>query len=259
VPGQYSHLRTPAWEYFPKRTYAALHNRLVAWGRHNLGCHDISPPWLSCYIDGCGQELHGDLPHGHFAWVLSLTRWDRRSFAGGETMLLREEVLDYWRSFTSVRGVERDEVISLVPPLFNRLFVFDPRVPHGVAQVRGSRDPREGRLVMHGWFVQPRPFIAGALSERELGQAIEALTMRIGEAIDGGLDLAGLVSTRFSVNKDCRVGAVKLLADTTRSPGEHAQQRAAFIRDLLRMLKTLRFRRQRGSSTVTLPLVFERA
>ncbi|HEU4616219.1 MAG TPA: hypothetical protein VFS15_29175, partial [Kofleriaceae bacterium] len=64
VPGQYTALRTPAWTYFPRRIYESFHRRLVAWGRETLGCHDISPPWLSLYIDGCRQELHGDLPHG---------------------------------------------------------------------------------------------------------------------------------------------------------------------------------------------------
>ena len=58
VPGQYTALRTPAWEYFPKPLYEKFHRRLVAWGRETLGCHDISPPWLSCYVDGCRQELH---------------------------------------------------------------------------------------------------------------------------------------------------------------------------------------------------------
>ena len=99
VPGQYTALRTPAWTYFPKRVYEAFHRRLVAWGRETLGCHDISPPWLSLYIDGCRQELHGDLPHGPFAFVFSLTHWRGRVFTGGETLLVRDEVLDFWHDF----------------------------------------------------------------------------------------------------------------------------------------------------------------
>src|ERR1044071_6769412 len=86
VPGQYTALRTPAWTYFPARVYAAFHRRLVAWGREVLGCHDISPPWLSLYVDRCRQELHGDLPHGPWAFVLSLTHWRERVFRGGETL-----------------------------------------------------------------------------------------------------------------------------------------------------------------------------
>ena len=47
VPGQYTLLRTPAWELFPKALYRAFHERLVSFGRRVLGCHDVSPPWLS--------------------------------------------------------------------------------------------------------------------------------------------------------------------------------------------------------------------
>ena len=83
VPDQYTALRTPAWTYFPRSLYAAFHNRLVAWGRAHLGCHDISPPWLSLYVEGCRQELHGDLPHGPWAFVVSLTRWRGRRCQGG--------------------------------------------------------------------------------------------------------------------------------------------------------------------------------
>ena len=99
VPGQYTALRTPAWTYFSSALYARLHRRLVAWGRAQLGCHDISPPWLSVYVDGCRQELHGDLPHGPWAFVLSLTRWRGRAFRGGETVLLRDEILELWQDF----------------------------------------------------------------------------------------------------------------------------------------------------------------
>ena len=104
VPGQYTHLRTPAWTYFPRALYARFHRRLVAWGRATLGCHDISPPWLSLYVDGCRQELHGDNPHGPFAFVYSLTVG--RGFRGGQTLMLRDDVLDHWREFRtrSARG-----------------------------------------------------------------------------------------------------------------------------------------------------------
>ena len=142
VPGQYTALRTPAWTYFPATAYRALHRRLVEWGRATLGCHDISPPWLSLYIDGCRQELHGDLPHGPWAFVYSLTRWRGRTFRGGQTMLVRDEVLDFWHDFASVRSIEEGDLIDEVEPRFDRLVAFDPRIPHGVRPVTGTHDPR---------------------------------------------------------------------------------------------------------------------
>jgi hypothetical protein len=258
VPGQYTALRTPAWTYFPRRIYESFHRRLVAWGRETLGCHDISPPWLSLYIDGCRQELHGDLPHGPFAFVYSLTNWTKRSFAGGETLLLRDEVLDFWQDFRSVRAVEEHELMRAIEPRFDRLTVFDPRIPHGVRTVTGTRDPREGRLVIHGWFVQPRPFIRGPLRVRALGTSIAALGEQLGSWL-GELPIAGVVSLAFTVDRRGSVRDLRLLSDTTRVPATHERERARVVRKLKQHVATWRFGQQRAPSQVTLPIVFERS
>lgn len=70
-------------------------------------------------------------------------------------MLLQPDVLKHWATHTPDIVVERKQLMQLVEPKFNQLTVFDPRVPHGVRPVRGTRDPREARLVLHGWFVEP--------------------------------------------------------------------------------------------------------
>lgn len=257
VPGQYTALRTPAWTYFPKKTYEAFHRRLVAWGRATLGCHDISPPWLSCYVDGCRQELHGDLPHGPWAFVYSLTPWQGRAFRGGETLLLRDEVLDFWQDFRSVRAVEEHELLRAVEPRFDRLVVFDPRIPHGVRTVTGTRDPREGRLVIHGWFVQPRPFVEGALPVRALSQKIADLGGALGTWL-GDLPIAGMLSLAFTVDTQGRAKNVRLLSDTTRVPLADERARRTVVRRIRAFVATWTFGKQRGPSHVTLPLVFER-
>ena len=71
--------------------------------------------WVSAYVDGCRQELHADVPHGPFAFVLSLTPPQRR-FTGGETMLLRPHVLDYWRGFDAGGVSEAAQLLELVTP-----------------------------------------------------------------------------------------------------------------------------------------------
>jgi hypothetical protein len=256
VPGQYTHLRTPAWTYFPRALYAAFHRRLVEWGRATLGCHDISPPWLSCYVDGCGQQLHGDLPHGPFAFVLSLTRG--AAFTGGQTLLLRDEVLDFWDDFRSVRAVEERELVRAVEPRFNRLVVFDPRIPHGVREVRGTRDPRHGRLVIHGWFVQPRPFVRGPLRAAALGSRVEELLAEL-PALLGNLPVAGMLALAFDVGKTGAVARIRLLSDTTRTPLALERDRRRLVARLRTAISGWRFGAQRGPSQVTLPLVFERA
>ncbi len=258
VPGQYTALRTPAWHYFPKKLYDAFHQQLVWWGRRTLGCHDVSPPWLSNYVDGCEQLMHGDLPHGPWAFVFSLTNWKGRQFKGGETLLLREQVLDFWRSFESTVAVEEGQLLLEVPPLFNRLTVFDPRIPHGVRRVEGVRDPRLGRLVIHGWFVQPRPFVEGPLRTSELQKRIELVTEAIAPALEAGLPVAGMLSLGFEVREDGSTAGLKVLCDTTRVPADHERGRTELLSSIRRAVKGMRFGKQRGPSRVTLPLVFER-
>jgi hypothetical protein len=237
--------------------YRALHRRLVAWGRRHLGCHDVSPPWLSLYVDGCGQELHGDLPHGPFAFVLSLTNWTGRRFRGGETVLLRDEVLDYWTDFVSVRAIERDQLIRAIEPRFGRLVVFDPRIPHGVRQVTGTSDPREGRLVINGWFVQPRPFVDGPLPVRAAQTRIDRLGAEIADASRAGLWIAGTLALSIRIGASGKVGAIGILTDTTRAAYGDERGRRALIAAIRKHVSGWHFGRQRGPSTLTLPLVFE--
>lgn len=258
VPGQYTLLRTPAYHYFPKTLYEAFHQRLVWWGRRTLGCHDVSPTWLSCYVNDCRQEFHGDLPHGQWAFVYSLTPWDERVFQGGETLLLRDEVLDYWSGFTSQRALEEEELIEAIAPRFNRLVVFDPRRPHGVRRVEGTMDPARGRLVIHGWFVQPRPFIEGPLKQAQLQARIDELTETIQAGLSSGLQLAGMISLSISIGANGLVRSAKVLCDTTRSPPNEEHQRMRLLADIVRTTQAMKFAKNARGSRVTLPLVFER-
>jgi hypothetical protein len=251
VPGQYTHLRTPAWTYFPRRIYDRFHRRLVGWGRRTLGCHDVSPPWLSLYVDGCRQELHGDLPHGPWAFVYSLTR--RGGFAGGQTVLLRDDVLDFWSDFKSLRSVEQPQLVRAIEPRFDRLIVFDPRIPHGVREVTGTRDPRRGRLVIHGWFVQPRPFIVGPLATSALAARIAELGRLVGD-----VPIAGLLALTFTVDARGRVRGARVLSDSTRSPRAEETARVRLVERLRHTVAEWKLPRARGPSRVTLPLVFER-
>jgi hypothetical protein len=258
VPGQYTALRTPAHLYFAPRVYRAFHARLVAWGRKNLGCHDVSPPWLSAYVEGCRQELHGDLPHGPFAFVFSLTRWARRRFTGGETLIVRDEVLDYWSDFRSVRGVEEAEVLEAVPPEWNRLVVFDPRIPHGVRRVEGTHDPREARLVIHGWFVDPKPVVEGPLRDVELERAVVEIGAAMAPVLDEGLPVAGLLSLGLTISPAGRVSRLALLADTTRVSAPLEPERLRLLGLALGAAKGVRFSKRARATRVTLPFTFAR-
>src|SRR5690606_3160886 len=149
--------------------------------------------------------------------VFSLTPWRGRVFRGGETLLVRDQVLDHWHDFASVRGVEEPDLLRAIEPRMNRLTVFDPRIPHGVRRVEGTLDPRFGRLVIHGWFVQPRPLVQGPLAAKALQARIDDLVGGLGDVV-GDLPIAGLLSVGFTVDRRGRAGAVRMLSDTTRVP-----------------------------------------
>lgn len=230
VPGEYTTLRTPAYHYFPKSVYEPFHRFLVRWGRENLGCHDISPSWLSCYVEGCRQYAHQDVPHGPLAFVFSLTRWQGRKFRGGETFIKKPK--------------------TMIEPKFNRLTLFNPSLVHGVREVRGTLDPRLGRLVVHGWFVQPRPFWIGPLTARQVEDGLNQGLSR--------LDLSnprlsgGLVSMRLVVKSSGEVERVEILVNTLPLATK------ADIRELARKVAEFRFARQRSPSKLTLPLMLTR-
>jgi len=223
VPGEYTHLRTPAYNYFSSKRYTAFHRYLVQWGREHLGCHDISPPWLSCYVQGCRQQAHQDVPHGPLAFVFSLSP-AKRKFSGGETFIVRPR--------------------TLITPEFNRLTLFNPSLSHGVREVKGTHDPREGRLVIHGWFVNPRPFWVGPIT---VAQVRKGLDQGFAQIPFSELDLGqGFAAFRLTINKDGSVAKVHTLVETFK----HLSK----VKKLLPYLGRFRFARLKRSVSLTLPL-----
>lgn len=51
------------------------------------------------------------------------------------------------REFDSNKGLEFKDLVETHAPRFNQLTVFDPRLPHGVRRVEGTRDPRHGKRI----------------------------------------------------------------------------------------------------------------
>jgi hypothetical protein len=191
-----------------------LEAALLTYARTELGCSALTPVWLSNYVDGMRQEIHADVPNGPWAFVLSLTDWDERKFSGGETFMLRPESLDYWRGFDAGDVVERGNIVRTIEPKFNRMTVFDPRIPHGVNTVGGTRDPREGRLVLHGWFRDLAPHFSGALTEESCEESLGEILPPLYAALAELPRALGVVVIRVDVNADGSVGGTEWKADT---------------------------------------------
>jgi len=265
VEDQYTLLRTPAHLLFDEDQYHSLENMLLTCAQQQFGCRSLSPIWLSYYVDGCHQALHADNPHGPWAFVLSLTDWDRRRFRGGETMILQKHVLDYWSTFDPSRGTEMASLVELVPPKFDRLTVFDPRFPHGVRQVQGTHDPLEARLVLHGWFSDPSPFFTGGLSEEDAAPVLDRVLGRLFDELDAEVGRAtGTLAVRLNVSGETgRVTGISSLTDTLIPlPGQgydDPEDVRLEIQDCVQQfLMSPTFPpSSAGDTQITIPLVFE--
>lgn len=255
VPDQYTLVRTPAYHYFPEKLYMDFHKSLVHWGRRTLGCWDISPPWLSYYVDGCKQELHSDVPHGPWAYVFSLTPWKSRNFSGGETLILKPEVLSYWRNFASSQDRELNSFIDRIPAQMNRLTVFDPRYPHGVTEVRGTKDPMEARLVIHGWFMEPKTYIEGALPPKATEKILNSGFDQLQGLLGNSEFVQGTVSLQVQVGTNGNVKSAKFATNTLLTLDGEVPKK--LNRDILKIYENLKFPTARSATLMTVPLIFQ--
>jgi len=146
VPGQYSLMRTPADAFFPQDIYDNLEEAILSFGK-TLGFKSCSPIWLSYYVAGHRQEFHTDSNHGPLAFVLSLSPKDRK-FTGGETLVLKDDILNFWHSHQG-GPIEMKSIFEIVDPCFDRMVVFDPRIPHGMSIDSSISDQPIVDLLIH--------------------------------------------------------------------------------------------------------------
>lgn len=257
VPDQYCHLRTPAYLYFPKGEYLKFHKHLVLWGRKYLGCWDVSPPWMSLYLDGHSQDWHCDQPHGPWAFVYSLTPFQNlktKKFSGGQTALLRKEALQFHQVLRNDSLIETGQLMETVEPYFNQLVVFDPSRPHCVRKVSGTQDPCEGRLVIHGWFHRPKTFIEGSLPSRICEAKLNQGIHYVEELLSHHDLVTGTASLFLRVNRQGQVDVAKFLTAHLHMPSTDVLP--IVMRSILKIYRQLEFPISKGSTEITIPLIF---
>jgi hypothetical protein len=256
VPGQFAQHRAPARTVFPAEALMRFETRLLAWGARALGLQTLGgPPWVSFVLHGDYQGLHRDTPNGVFAFSYGLSRPGRARFTGGETLLARPELLDYWRHGGAREDTADEPLFEAVPSLFNRLVVFDARVPHGVRTVEGPRDPRDGRVAIQGWLKADGCVVQGAFAKQDATAKVRSSLKRVPRGPLAGT--AGLLAVRLELSASGAVKRTTELANTLVATGADADAPSRAARTLLRALSTVRLRGGAGHGTVVVPVHVE--
>ena len=253
VPTLYAYLRTAPEKIIRRDRVDTFMRTLRAWSIAALGMGNVTWPYLSLYVGGCRQGLHNDATNGRFAFVYSLTR-DQRRTIGGETLIFREGDPFRGNLATASAGLGFHDLIE---PKFNRLVVFDDRLPHAVERVEGSMDPIDGRFVLHGHLSEAGMIVTGALPGAVVEEALVGLLRDFAERNSARIALyQGPLALRFVIGAGGLMQTCEILADRVIHIDPHHVEWEPLRDDLLDRINELKFPPARGETTVIKPLVF---
>jgi hypothetical protein len=254
VPESYTYLRTNPGKIVPETLVTQLLQRLNQWAMATLGLNTRQNPWLSLYVDGCGQTIHNDALNGQMGYVYSITKWDERNFLGGETLLFRPD--RYWgtgRMRTSGAG---RSFYELIPSRFNQLLVFDDRIIHGVSLVQGTMDPQQGRVVIHGHLRADTISATGPLTAERAVEVLTPTRSQFQDMAQRAVDhVHGFMTVRLTIAADGRVSSIRPLCDRLLSVSAQNDALEQFKTGVLRMLSEVRFPSSASASELTLPIL----
>jgi Rps23 Pro-64 3,4-dihydroxylase Tpa1-like proline 4-hydroxylase len=251
VPGLYTYLRTLPEKLIERALVERFIQSLTIWAQYMLGLGHVTWPYLSLYVDGCEQKLHNDSTNGRFGFVYSLT-WDERKTEGGETIVLREG--DLFRDNMG-RASAGSGLLDLIEPKFNRLTLFDDRMPHGVQRVQGSMNPVEGRFVLHGHISESGPFAEGPLEAAAVSRAVyDGLGPLLSDVQRMPVLHHGPLVLRLTIEPSGAVSRVDRLVDRlARADGSSA---GALADQVVGLVRTMRFAEAPAATEATIPLLF---
>lgn len=254
VPEAYTYLRTMPDKILPKDLADRFVQWVNVWAMANLGLSSPHMPFVSVYVNGCGQALHNDALNGQLGWVYSITRWNERNFVGGETILFRPE--NYWETNRIKTSGAGTAFYDKVPSLFNQLVIFDDRVIHGVEPIHGTMDPMEGRVVIHGHMKAEAAILTGMLKPDLVFKTL-APTMEkvIALAKDAEDFFHGFATVRLMIETSGDVSAMKVLCDRILPLSSDKSRLEPFRQEVKRLLTSVMFPPATGPSEVTLPIL----
>jgi hypothetical protein len=253
VPELYTYLRTSPEKVIQPPSVQAFFDAVKFWSVRHCGMANVTWPYLSLYVAGCRQGLHNDSSGGRFGFVYSLTRNDRRT-TGGETVI--HHAGDHFRGKLTRASAGRG-YYDLVEPRFNRLVVFDDRLPHAVERIEGVMDPAEGRFVLHGHLSETGGIVTGALPAEAVAELLYAL---VREAMVQGAPLLalhhGVLVLKLSIGPAGAVAACEVIVDRVMHPDAGNADWPRWREELLAQVSTLRFPAAAGVTEVIQPLIF---
>jgi Rps23 Pro-64 3,4-dihydroxylase Tpa1-like proline 4-hydroxylase len=248
----YNYLRTLPEKVISPDLVDRFMGMLRTWSAGMFGMKVPHHPHLSLYVDGCRQGLHNDAANGRFAFVYSLTRNERKT-TGGDTLIMHEG--DPFRSKlkTPTGGAG---FYATVEPRFNRLVVFDARLPHAVVLVEGSMDPLEGRFVLHGHFEDGGPTLEGPLPAEAVAAAVNSAINGFAEAAGAAIRAYhGPIVFRFDVSSTGGIEDLHVLVDRVVSSSSEDSGWDALAADLAARLKAMKLPAQDAPTSVTQPVL----
>jgi len=253
VPELYTYLRTTPEKVIARERAVAFHDALRQWSTTHLGMVEVSWPYLSLYVGGCRQGWHNDSRNGRFGFVYSLTRNERRTI-GGETLIRRDA--DPFRGNLTTATAGRG-FYEVVEPRFNRLLIFDDRLPHAVERVDGSMDPVEGRFVLHGHLSEGSAVIVGALPAAQVAEQLNAALSRFGADVAASATFYhGPLIIRLTIDAFGAVAGCEVLVDRVMHPDPGHVGWDAVRSGLLARLGALKFPPSGGHTILIQPVLF---
>ncbi|HEV2098608.1 MAG TPA: 2OG-Fe(II) oxygenase [Stellaceae bacterium] len=253
IPGLHACMRTAPEKVIRRDRVENFMQALQSWSIAALGMGHVTWPCLSLHVNGCRQGLDNDAANGRFAFVYSLTR-DQRRTSGGQTLVYREG--DLLRNRLGETSAGRG-LYDAVEPKFNRLVVFDERLPHAVERVEGSMDPVEGRFVLHGRLGETGTMVTGFLPGAIVEEALIGLFYDFAARNPARIALyRGLLALRFVIGAKGSVQSCDILFDRVMHEDPRHVDWETLRDDLVDGFKSLRFPPAAGETVVVKPLVF---
>lgn len=252
-PRMYTYLRTTPQQVFPLPLWRRFDRHLRQWCMEHAGLMPTGEPNLHLMVNGCTLGLHSDFQNGTLGFVYSLTRWQSRKFAGGETLLMRDGVPSYKK-----HHVHGEALYELVPAQFNQLLLFDDRIVHGTPIIQGSMDPLEARIALVGHLRAASPVVTGPLDEAAARELVTGFHRALAEPLRPFRDVQGVMSLRLAVAAGGGVESVEVLTDNfvTAQSGYEADDEVAAARALvLDAAAKLRFPAAGGPSKLIAPVL----